>query len=70
MSGQELQDKFLNKLVEEQLMVAVFLVNGIKLQGKVETFDDTVIILQNTIRQMVFKHAVSTVVPSVNIDIK
>lgn len=70
MSGQALHDKFLNKLIDEQLMVAVFLVNGIKLQGKVEAFDDNVLILQNTIRQMVFKHAVSTIVPTVNVDIE
>jgi host factor-I protein len=39
-------------------------VNGIKLQGQIESFDQFVILLKNTVSQMVYKHAVSTVVPS------
>jgi len=39
-------------------------VNGIKLQGQVESFDQFVIVLRNTVNQMIYKHAVSTVVPS------
>jgi host factor-I protein len=64
LKGQCLQDPFLNEVRKEQIPVSVFLVNGIKLQGKVEAFDQYVIILQNTVRQMVYKHAISTVVPS------
>ncbi len=67
--GQCLQDPFLNILRKEKTQVSIFLVNGIKLQGYVEAFDQYVIILQNSIRQMIYKHAVSTVVPSENVDI-
>ena len=67
-AGQNLQDPFLSFLRKEQIPVAIFLVNGIKLQGRVESFDENVIILDNSVKQMIFKHAVSTVVPSRQID--
>lgn len=62
--GQTLQDPFLNVLRKERIPVSIYLVNGIKLQGQVESFDQFVILLKNTVSQMVYKHAVSTVVPS------
>jgi host factor-I protein len=62
--GQNLQDNFLNSLRKEHTPVSIFLVNGIKLQGKVDSFDQYVIMLKNTISQMVYKHAISTIVPS------
>jgi host factor-I protein len=62
--GQSLQDPFLNALRKERIPVAIYLVNGIKLQGQVESFDQFVILLKNTVSQMVYKHAISTVVPS------
>ncbi len=62
--GQLLQDPFLNILRKEHMPVAVYLVNGIKLQGHIESFDQYVIVLRNTTVQMVYKHAVSTIVPS------
>ena len=62
--GQTLQDPFLNALRKERIPVAIYLVNGIKLQGQVESFDQFVILLRNTVSQMVYKHAVSTVVPA------
>lgn len=62
--GQSLQDPFLNILRKERIPVAIYLVNGIKLQGQVESFDQFVILLKNTVSQMVYKHAISTVVPS------
>ena len=62
--GQNLQDNFLNTLRNEHTPVSIFLVNGIKLQGKVDSFDQYVIMLKNTISQMVYKHAISTIVPS------
>ena len=68
--GQLLQDPFLNALRKEQVPVSIYLVNGIKLQGQIESFDQYVILLKNAVTQMVYKHAISTVVPSraVNID--
>jgi host factor-I protein len=62
--GQSLQDPFLNVLRRERIPVSIFLVNGIKLQGKIQSFDQFVILLENTVNQMVYKHAISTVVPA------
>jgi host factor-I protein len=62
--GQNLQDNFLNALRKEHTPVSIFLVNGIKLQGKVDSFDQYVIMLKNTVSQMVYKHAISTIVPA------
>jgi len=61
--GQQLQDPFLNTLRKEHVQVAIYLVNGIKLQGQIESFDQYVVLLKNTITQMVYKHAISTIVP-------
>jgi len=63
--GQSLQDPFLNALRKERTKVSVFLVNGIKLQGQVESFDQFVVTLKNEqISQLIYKHAISTIVPS------
>lgn len=62
--GQSLQDPFLNALRRERVPVSIYLVNGIKLQGQIESFDQFVILLKNTVSQMVYKDAISTVVPS------
>ena len=62
--GNNLQDPFLNVLRKERVPVSIFLVNGIKLQGQVESFDQFVVLLKNTVSQMVYKHAISTIVPS------
>jgi host factor-I protein len=62
--GHNLQDPFLNVLRKERVPVSIFLVNGIKLQGQVESFDQFVVLLKNTVSQMVYKHAISTIVPS------
>lgn len=67
--GQSLQDPFLNALRRERVPVSIYLVNGIKLQGTVESFDQFVVLLRNTVSQMVYKHAISTVVPSRNVRI-
>ncbi len=59
-----LQDLFLNELRKEKVPVSVFLVNGIKLHGVVDSFDQYIVMLKNSVTQMVYKHAISTVVPS------
>lgn len=61
--GQLLQDPYLNLLRSERIPVSIYLVNGIKLQGQIESFDQFVILLKNTVSQMVYKHAISTIVP-------
>ncbi|MFP6682137.1 MAG: RNA chaperone Hfq [Gammaproteobacteria bacterium] len=65
--GQSLQEPYLNALRKERISVSIYLVNGIKLQGQIESFDQFVILLKNTVSQMVYKHAISTVVPSRNV---
>ena len=67
--GHSLQDPFLNILRKERVPVSIFLVNGIKLQGQIESFDQFVVLLKNTVSQMVYKHAISTVVPARNVKI-
>ena len=61
--GHTLQDPYLNLLRKERVPVSIYLVNGIKLQGQIESFDQFVILLKNTVSQMVYKHAISTIVP-------
>ncbi len=65
--GHSLQDPYLNTLRKERVPVSIYLVNGIKLQGQIESFDQFVVLLRNSVSQMVYKHAISTVVPSRNI---
>lgn len=62
--GHTLQDPFLNVLRKERVPVSIYLVSGIKLQGQIESFDQFVIVLKNAVNQMVYKHAISTVVPA------
>lgn len=68
--GQSLQDPFLNALRKERIPVSIYLVNGIKLQGQIESFDQFAVLLKNTVSQMVYKHAISTVVPARNVKLQ
>lgn len=67
--GQSLQDPYLNALRKDRIPVSIYLVSGIKLQGQIESFDQFVILLRNTVSQMIYKSAISTVVPSRNVKI-
>ena len=67
--GQSLQEPFLNALRRERVPVAIYLVNGTKLQGQVESFDQFVVLLKNSVSQMIYKHAISTVVPARNVTV-
>ena len=67
--GQLLQDPFLNSLRKERIPVSIYLVNGIKLLGQIESFDQYVVLLRNTVTQMVYKHAISTVVPTRSVSV-
>lgn len=62
--SQALEMAFLQRLHDSQVPVSVFLVNGIKLHGVIEHVDERVLTLKNGITQMVYKHAISTVVPA------
>ncbi len=62
---QNLQDVFLNHVRKEKIPVTVFLVNGVKLQGIVSWFDNFCVLLRRDGQvQLVYKHAISTVMPS------
>ena len=65
--GHSLQEPFLNALRKERIPVSVYLVNGMKLQGQIESFDQFVVLLKNSVSQMIYKHAISTVVPVRNV---
>ena len=65
-----LQDDFLNQLRKEHVPVSIYLMNGIKLQGNIESFDQYAILLKNTVSQLVYKHAISTIVPIRNVNIE
>ena len=67
--GHSLQEPFLNALRKEKVPVSIFLVNGIKLQGQIDSFDQFVVLLKNSVNQMIYKHAISTVVPARNVRI-
>jgi host factor-I protein len=66
MSNQaSVQDEFLQSLLEEKTSASVYLINGIRLSGQVASFDSYVVILQSVSgHQMIFKHAISTVMPN------
>ncbi len=65
-----LQDEFLNQLRKEHVSVSFYLMNGIKLQGNIESFDQYAILLKNTVSQLVYNHAISTIVPMRNVNIE
>ena len=67
--GQMLQEPYLNALRKEHVPVSIFLANGIKLQGQIESFDQFVVLLKNNVSQMVYKHAISTIVPARNVHV-
>lgn len=58
-----LQDDFLNELQKNKTTVSVYLVNGIRLVGTIDGFDSFIVVLANPTKQMIYKHAVSTIVP-------
>jgi host factor-I protein len=63
-----LQESFLDALCAQQVPVSLYLVNGIKLQGKIEAYDLATVMLKSTTSQMVYKHAISTIVPTAKLD--
>ena len=63
-TNEQIQPEFLNSLRKERVQVAVFLVSGIKLVGYIESFDQYVVLLKSTVSQMVYKQAISTIIPA------
>ena len=68
--GQTIQEPFLNQLRKHHVPVSIYLVNGIKLQGQVHSFDQFVVVLKNSVNQVIYKHAISTIVPSRPVDLE
>ncbi|MEO5377896.1 MAG: RNA chaperone Hfq [Magnetococcus sp. DMHC-6] len=68
-SGKNMQDPFLNTLRKERIPVTIFLVNGIKLEGTIVSYDNYCVLLKKNVTQLVFKHAISTVMPLRAVDI-
>ncbi len=68
--SQSLQEPFLNTLRREHIPVSIYLRNGIKLQGQIDSFDNFVVLLKNNVSQLVYKHAISTIVPTRPVNIE
>ena len=69
--GQNLQDIFLNQIRKQHISVTIFLVNGVKLQGVITWFDSYSILLKREGHiQLVYKHAVSTIMPAGAVDLQ
>ena len=67
---QTLQEGFLNRARIERVGVTVFLVNGFQMRGTIRGFDSFVVLLESEGRQQViYKHAISTIVPAKNVDL-
>lgn len=65
-----LQDLFLNQLRKERMPVVVFLTNGVRLKGIVKGFDNFVVLLKDVSEQLIYKHAISTIIPEKNLELK
>ena len=57
------QFRFLSELAKDHRAVAIFLINGLKLEGRIVSFDDYAILLENDLSDHVYKHAISTIQP-------
>lgn len=68
--SQSFQDNFLNQLRKDKIPVIIFLTNGVRLKGFVKAFDNFVILVKDVNQQLIYKHAVSTIVPEKDIDIR
>ena len=67
--GVNLQDNFLNQLRKDKTPVVIYLTNGVRLKGIIKGFDNFVILLRETTQSLIYKHAVSTIVPEREIEI-
>jgi host factor-I protein len=65
-----LQDIYLNYLRKEKLPVIIYLTNGVRLKGTIKGFDNFVVLLKESTESLVYKHAISTIVPEKEIEIR
>lgn len=68
--GLNLQDNYLNQLRKEKIPVVIYLTNGVRLRGMIKSFDNFVILLKENTESLIYKHAVSTIVPEKDIEMK
>ncbi|MBI5026440.1 MAG: RNA chaperone Hfq [Nitrospirae bacterium] len=68
--NQNLQDLYLNYLRKEKIPVVIYLLNGVRLKGLIKGFDNFVVLIKEGTQQLVYKHAISTIVPEKDVDIK
>jgi host factor-I protein len=66
----DLQEIFLSEVSKKKISVSIYLLNGIKLQGHIESFDQYVLVLSGSTPQLIYKHAISTIVPAQKIDLQ
>lgn len=67
---QNLQDNFLNQLRKERTPVVVYLTNGVRLKGTIKGFDNFVILLKENNELLIYKHAISTIIPERTVDLR
>lgn len=60
--GKPIQDEFLNALRKDKITVSIYLISGIKLEGVIESFDQFAIEIKNSVSQIIYKHAIATVI--------
>jgi host factor-I protein len=65
-----LQDNYLNQLRKERVPVVIYLTNGVRLKGSIKSFDNFVILLKENTESLIYKHAISTIVPEKEIEIR
>lgn len=65
-----LQDSFLNQLRRDKIPIVVYLANGVRLRGTIKSFDNFVILLEESTQSLIYKHAVSTIVPEKNVEVR
>ena len=67
---QSLQDNFLNQLRKEKIPVLMYLTNGVRLKGVIKGFDNFVVLLRESTQQLIYKHAISTIQPEREVDLR
>lgn len=65
---QSLQDAYLNRLRKDKVPVVIYLTNGIRLKGVIKGFDSFVVLLKGSVPQLIYKHAISTILPEKEIE--
>ena len=66
--AQSLQDSYLNQLRKEKVPVVIYLTNGVRLKGVIKGFDNFIVLLKESTLQLIYKHAISTVLPEREVD--